>query len=119
MRISSKFHGIFDYVFSATLASSPWLFGFSQEHVAPQIALAFGAVTAFYSAITNYELSLLRVIPFAAHRFFDLIIGVLLGGASWHFAMGGRPGVIFTILGALLIAVTFLTYRPPNTSTQA
>ena len=112
MRISRPVHGIFDYVFSIVVATSPWLFGFAHEHLAPQIALTCGIATAMYSAMTDYEFGLLRFLPFAGHLFFDLAVGVTLGGAAWHFSMGGRAAWVFGILGAISLAVTFHTRRP-------
>ena len=86
MRLSRSQHCIFDYVFSLVVAVSPWLFGFSHEHMAPQIALTCGVGTALYSLMTDYEGGVLRFIPFSGHCFFDLAVAVLLGGSAWHFS---------------------------------
>ncbi len=119
MRISRSLHGIFDYVFSLVVAASPWLFGFADQHMAPQIALTCGIVTAMYSAMTDYECGLLRFIPFSGHRFFDLAVAVTLGGAAWHFSMGGRAAWVFGLLGAVGFAATMLTRRPRDAGTVA
>lgn len=119
MRISRSHHAVFDYVFSAVVAASPWLFGFAHEHMAPQIALTFGIMTALYSFMTDYEGGVVRFIPFSGHRFFDLIVAVMLGGAAWHFSMGGRAAWVFGALGALAFVVVMLTRRPREVSTVA
>jgi hypothetical protein len=119
MRISRSVHGIFDYVFSLIVAASPWLFGFSHEHLAPQIALTCGIVTAMYSVMTDYECGLLRFIPFSGHRFFDLVVAVILGGAAWHFSMGGRAPWIFGFLGGIALLVTMTTQRSRDAGTVA
>ncbi len=119
MLISRQVHGIIDYIFAALLIASPWLFGFSDHAVASRLALAFGGFTVMYSLMTNYELGLLRFVPFAVHRFFDLVIGVMLAGATWHFSLTGRPGLVFTILGILALLVTIFTRRPTQTGTLA
>jgi hypothetical protein len=112
MRLSRFQHGIFDYVFSLVVAGSPWLFGFAHEHLAPQIALTCGIGTAMYSALTDYEGGLLRFLPFSGHRFFDLAVAVTLGGAAWHFSMGGRAAWVFGALGAIGFIATMLTRTP-------
>jgi hypothetical protein len=119
MQISRRVHGIFDYLFSIIVATSPWVFGFSHEYMAPQIAVICGAVTAMYSIMTDYECGVLRFIPFAGHRFFDMVVAVTLGGAAWHFSMAGRAPWVFGLLGAIAFAVTFLTRRPSDAGTVA
>lgn len=99
------------------VTASPWLFGFSGQYLAPQIATTIGIALIGISLVTNYEAGLIHLLPFAAHRFTDFIIGIALLGATWHFYMGGRAGIVFTILGAIHLVIAALTRRPQESTT--
>ena len=113
-RISRLAHGILDYFFGVLIASSPWLFGFTNQHLAPQIAVVLGVIVIVYSFVTDYEVGVLRFMPFSGNIFFDLAVGVALAGSPIHFAMGGKAGLVFVILGLLQMAMALLTRRPPD-----
>jgi hypothetical protein len=110
-------HGILDYLMGILVTASPWLFGFSGQYMAPQIATTIGIVLIGVSLVTNYEAGVIHLLPFAAHRFTDFIIGIALLGSTWHFSMGGRAGIVFTILGAVHLVMTALTRRPRESTT--
>ena len=111
-RISRLAHGILDYFFGVLIASSPWIFGFTNQHLAPQIAVVLGVIVILYSIVTDYEAGVLRFMPFSGNLFFDFVVGVALAGSPIHFAMGGRAGLVFVILGIMQIAIVLLTRRP-------
>jgi hypothetical protein len=110
--LSRKAHGVIDYVFAVVVALSPWIFGFAHEPAAPQIALACGIITAVYSLMTNYEMGIIPLIPFAGHRFFDFAVSIALAGSSWHFQLRGTAAVVLTILGVIGIIVAVISPRP-------
>jgi hypothetical protein len=110
-RIPRPIHGVLDYVTGVLLAASPWLFGFSDQHLAPQFALIFGGGAVLYSLLTNYELGVVRLFPFPVHLFIDFCSGLLLATNWVHFAFGGRAGVVFTIFGIMEIGVVLLSRR--------
>jgi hypothetical protein len=111
-------HGALDYLMGILVATSPWLFGFSTQHMAPQIATTIGFILIGVSLVTNYEAGVIHLLPFAAHRFTDFLVGIALLGATWHFSLGGRAGIVFTVLGAIQLAITALTRRPRETTTS-
>jgi hypothetical protein len=106
-----------DYAFGILLAASPWIFGFADQHLAPNFALVFGGGTILYSLFTNYELGLIRLLPFPGHLLLDALAGILLAANWLHFAFGGRAAVVFTVFGAVELAVVLLSLRanPPKT----
>jgi len=116
--ISRKAHGIMDYVFSALIIASPWLFGFTNEAINLRIAVFLGGAMAAYSFCTEYELGVFRSLPFSANLFLDMLVGVFLGSAFMHISMGSRGGLVFFILGLLVLIDVFHTARPVNTSTS-
>jgi hypothetical protein len=119
-RIPRPIHGVLDYVVGLLLAASPWIFGFSHQHLAPQVALVFGGGAILYSLLTNYELGVIRLLPFPAHLLLDFVSGITLATNWAHFAFGGMAGVVFTIFGVMEIGVVLLTRRdgPMKTPTM-
>ncbi len=105
-----------DYVFSALIIASPWLFGFTNEPINTRIAVALGSGMAVYSFCTEYELGVLRGLPFSANLFLDMLIGIFLGSAFMHISMGSRGGLVFFILGFLVLYDVFHTNRPIDRS---
>jgi hypothetical protein len=110
--ISRTVHGVLDYITGVLLGVSPWLFGFSDQHIAPEFAMASGGALVLYSFMTNYEVGVVRFIPFAIHRGFDLLMGFHLAGAPWFFKIEGVAGKVFCLLGILLLVVNVFTRRP-------
>ena len=117
-RIPRFTHAVMDYAFGALLAASPWIFGFADQHLAPNFALVFGGGTILYSLFTNYELGLVRLIPFPGHLLLDALAGILLAGNWLHFAFGGRAGLVFTVFGVVEIIVVLLTLRSRPSKTD-
>ena len=71
-----------------------------------------GVIVILYSMVTDYEVGVLRFMPFSGNIFFDFVVGVALAGSPIHFAMGGRAGLVFVLLGIMQIAIALLTRRP-------
>lgn len=109
--ISRTAHGVLDYVYGLLLIVSPWLFRFSQQRQDTQIAVIMGVAVIVYSVLTNYELGVIRLFPFAVHLVLDLLIAILLLGAWIHFGSLNRAGIVFAVFGVIALAVLALT-RP-------
>ena len=114
MRINTLAHGLLDYLFGVLLTASPWLFAYSNDNAATHIATTLGMGVLLYSSVTNYELGIVRLFPFYVHLFFDLVLGVLLLGARWHFDLHGKPALVFLIFGVFSIVVVFFSQRTPR-----
>jgi hypothetical protein len=117
-RLSGKVHGVIDYLCAITLFASPKLFHFGDQNIAPQAAMVLGAVVLFYSLITDYELGVIRMMPFSGHLLCDFVAGIALLGAPWHFHIDGKASVAFFVVGAIQIASVFITRRPRNETTS-
>jgi hypothetical protein len=115
MHLSRRTHGLLDYLLGVLIMASPWLFGFSGQRAAPQLALALGGALLLVSALSNYEMGLVPLIPFPGQRFFDCVIGIALAGASWHFDMNGIAAAVFTTLGLGLLLSAVFTRFPRDT----
>jgi hypothetical protein len=65
---------------------------------------------------TSYELGVIRMLPFAGNRLFDVLIGVFLATAFLDVAMLDRAGLAFAIIGVLMLLNAFCTARPKDVS---
>jgi hypothetical protein len=96
-RMSTATHGTIDYVVSGMIAAMPKLFGFSKKVTA--ILEGSAGMSAMYSAMTNYERGLIKVLPMKAHLTLDALSGGALLGAALMLkdedpearAAAGRP----------------------------
>jgi hypothetical protein len=74
--ISPRLHGVLDYTTSATVALAPRLLGFPRP--ARRLCDSLAASYTGVSAITDYPLSVKRVLPFKAHGAVEVAIGAAL-----------------------------------------
>ena len=108
--ISTKVHGVLDYMTAAFLHTLPRAMGWSR----PVTALLDGAGSAAtgYSLLTKYEMGVVKVLPMKAHLTLDALSGAALVGAA--LLMDDEdPEVRATIagIGVFEIAAALLT-RP-------
>jgi hypothetical protein len=113
-RISRKLHGVIDYAIGLILVVAPKLFQFGDQNIAASVSVVLGLMTILYSLLTDYELGVVRMIPYAGHRLFDFVAGVAMLGAFIHFNLPGRAGAVLFAAGAVQIASLFFTRRPRN-----
>jgi hypothetical protein len=113
--ISARAHGMMDYLYGLLLMAAPWLFGFSAEPAARESAIAVGVLTLLYSVATEYELGLIRLLPFRAHLWLDGIIGLALVIGPWLMPVSGKARIVLVGFGIVALVVSALTRRPhPN-----
>jgi hypothetical protein len=76
--MSTRLHGVLDYLLGLFLLASPWIFGIPGDSFAWATAIAGGGGILLISVFTDYELSVARVIPMNAHLVLDLLMGLTL-----------------------------------------
>lgn len=112
--ISTKVHGILDYLMGIVLILLPFLFDFP-EGAATVLPIVLGAGTIVYSLMTNYEYGLMKLIPMKTHLSIDLMAGLLLLLAPWLFGFAGEVLWPFVVLGLFEIVASVMTTRYKNT----
>lgn len=70
--IPTKTHAIIDYVFGIVLIVSPFLFDFADGGPAQWIPILVGIIILASSLMTNYEISISRLIPMPVHLVVDV-----------------------------------------------
>ena len=110
--ISRKAHGVLDYVVGAVLIFAPQMFGFDSGGPEQGVPVFLGIATLIYSFLTNYELGLIKIIPFRLHLGLDILNAMVLTASPWLFAFSDRVWVPHLVLGLTEIAVISMTRKP-------
>jgi hypothetical protein len=101
--ISSKAHGVIDYIMGIFLISTPGLFGFARGGPEAWIMIIIGGAIIVMSLFTDYEAGLVRAIPFNVHLWIDGLAGIILLLSPWIFGFSEFvmwPHIILGVLGA-------------------
>ena len=114
--VSTRTHGMIDYVAGIVIAASPWIFGFADGGTAQWIPVVIGLVLLASSLMTDYELGAVRVIPMPVHLGLDLLAGLLLAVSPWLFGFSGYVWLPHLILGAFEIMASLITRTTPDTT---
>jgi hypothetical protein len=116
--ISSRMHGMFDYVGGVALIAAPWIFGFSDlGGAAVAVPVVLGVLILLQSLATDYEFGVFRIIPLRAHLMVDVIGGAFLAltplifGTTDEGLGGWLPHVV---VGIALILAGLLTQPVPS-----
>lgn len=113
MRLSTRIHGVLDYLAGAVLAASPWLLGYARGGAESWVPVAVGAAVVLYSLFTDYELGAVRRLQVSVHLWLDAIGGIVLAGSPWVLGFDDRVWVPHLAFGIFLAAVAFLTDTIP------
>lgn len=107
--ISTKVHGVLDYMMGILLIASPWLFGFASNGWETWVPVILGASAILYSVMTNYELGLSDNFSMRTHLILDIVSGILLAASPWIFGFADLVYLPHLILGIAEIAAASLT----------
>lgn len=107
--ISRKTHGALDYGSAILLIASPWLFGFSDVEPAKSIAVGAGILIIVMSLMTNYESSMVKLIPMNIHLYMDILLGVFLLASPWIFKFNNETYLFHVIMGLFAIMSGVMT----------
>jgi hypothetical protein len=108
--ISTKVHGILDYLMGALLMATPWLLGFDDNTLITWIPVILGGSTVFYSLFTNYEPGLIKLLPMPLHLIIDFLSGLLLATSPWLFDFADQLYLPHLVLGLTEIVVTLFSH---------
>jgi hypothetical protein len=127
--LSTKIHGILDYIVGILLIAAPWLFGFAGENGQSQqngekvlgaetwVPVILGISAIVYSLFTNYEYGFVsRKISMKTHLTLDFISGIFLAASPWVFGFNEFVYLPHLILGILEIGAAAMTNPVYNSS---
>ena len=113
--ISTRVHGIIDYLMGVLLIASPWLFNFDRGGAETWVPVVLGAGVILYSLVTDYEMSATRKLSLRTHLMLDMIGGAFLAVSPWLFGFDDFVYLPHLILGIAEIGVAMFTHRVPDT----
>jgi hypothetical protein len=113
--ISTKVHGVLDYLMGVLLIASPWLFDFARGGAETWVPVVLGAGAIVYSLMTDYEYSISRKLSMSTHLALDLWSGIFLAASPWIFGFNDYVYLPHLILGILEIGASLMTVRTPAT----
>ncbi|MCW3081115.1 SPW repeat protein [Segetibacter sp.] len=111
--ISTKTHGMMDYLMGILLIASPWIFGFANGGAEQWIPIIVGAGALVYSMMTNYEFGVSKTLSMKTHLTLDLVAGIFLAVSPWLFGFSDRVYAPHLILGLLEIGASLMTKTSP------
>ena len=114
MRLPTRIHGLLDYTVGALLIALPWLLGFARGGFETWIMVGLGAATLVYSALTDYELGLVRRLSMPTHLLLDGLGGALLAVSPWLFGFDQSVWIPHVAAGVFSIVTATVTDTIPR-----
>jgi len=111
--ISTKAHGVVDYLVSILLIASPWLFNFARGGAETWVPVVLGAGAFLYSLFTNYEMGVSKSISMRTHLNLDLMSGIVLAASPWIFGFSEFVYMPHLIFGILEVGASLMTKTVP------
>ena len=116
--ITTKTHGVLDYIVGAALIAAPWLFGFPDGGAEMWVPVALGAGSLVYSLITDYELGIAHLLPMRGHLLVDFLAGLFLAASPWLFGFADKVWLPHVVVGLFMLASSLTTSHVPSGSAR-
>ena len=127
MPISTRMHGILDYLVAAVIIVVPAYFlmtgaaadgtalpesvDASQGPTAAWVLIIAGIIIVGQSLFTRYELSLVPAIPMSVHLVIDVLLGLALIASPWLFGFADIIWWPHVLVGLVALGTAALTQR--------
>jgi hypothetical protein len=115
--ISSRTHGIIDYLMAIVVVSVPWWSGTHRGGAETWVPVVLGLGVALTALMTDFELGVMRRIPMRMHLALDLVVGALLALSPWLFRFSDLDVRPYVVLGVLEIGAALCTRTVPASAT--
>ncbi|MFL5872666.1 MAG: SPW repeat protein [Solirubrobacterales bacterium] len=104
-------HAAMEPLIAVIVIAAPWIFGFSDTDTATAICVLVGLTMLVVGSLTDWRLSLARLIPLRTHMIGDLTLAavLLLSPLVFGFADEGGPTRFMVIAGALEATTALMT----------
>ena len=107
--LSTRVHGVLDYIMGILLIASPWIFNFANEGPETNIPVILGIGVIVYSFFTNYEMGAVKMISVNTHLWLDGLAGLFLAVSPWLFNFDEYIYVPHLVLGILVVMAALTT----------
>jgi hypothetical protein len=105
-------HAALEPLIAIVIIAAPWIFGFSNVDDAKIVCIAVGAVMLIAGSMTDWRLSIARVIPLRFHMMTDLLLGAVLILSPFVLGFSDQGGATrFAVIAGALEMLTALATR--------
>ncbi len=112
--LSTRAHGILDYLVAAILIVAPWLMGFVAGGAETWIPVAVGLGIIGYSLCTDYEFGVRRRIQMPVHLWIDAAVGLFLMISPWLFSFDDEVWIPHLVVGIAALTSAFFSNTIPG-----
>jgi len=110
--IPLNLHAALEPLIAAVIIAAPWIFGFSDADDAKAVCIAVGVIMLIAGSMTDWRLSIARVIPLRMHLMTDLLLAAVLVLSPFVLGFSDNGGATrFTVIAGVLEALTALATR--------
>lgn len=99
--IPTWIHGLLDYPMAVILILLPFVLGYQNGSIPMDLMVCAGIAMLVVSALTAYEVGLVRTIPMPVHLGIDVAMGLLLAASPWLFGFAGATWIPFVVIGLM------------------
>ena len=117
--IPTQIHGIIDYLTGGLLIAVPYLLGFADGSAAQWVPQLVGVAIIGQSLMTQYELSIAKIIPMPTHLMLDMGVGAVLAASPWLFGFSEQVYLPHLIVGLSEIAIALISENRAPRSARA
>jgi len=108
--ISTKIHGILDYLLGTFLVAAPWILNFHRGAVETWILVIAGIIILVVSMVTDHETGVWRALSMRIHLSIDFFLGVLLA-ASPLLLGAGQNTYLPMMVGVIELVILIFSAR--------
>jgi predicted cobalt transporter CbtA len=107
-----RIHAAIEPLIGIVLIAAPWIFGFSHTNDAKVLCIVLGILVIVGGALTDWRVSIARIIPLRVHFMWDLLIALVLIIAPFVLGYSDQGGATrFSIIAGVLEAIAALSTR--------
>ncbi|HZH11789.1 MAG TPA: SPW repeat protein [Microvirga sp.] len=114
--ISTRVHGVMDYIVGLLLLAAPYLLGFADGTAAQWVPMILGMAILGMALMTDFELSVVKLIPMPVHLGIDIAGGLLLLASPWLFGFADRIAWPHVVVGIMEVGLALTTRTVPDTA---
>jgi hypothetical protein len=109
--IPLNLHAALEPLIALVIIAAPWIFQFSETTAATVICVIVGVTMLLVGSITDWRLSLVRLIPLRMHLMGDFALGavLILSPLIFGFSDEGGPTRFMVIAGVLELMAALMT----------
>jgi hypothetical protein len=109
--IPLNLHAALEPLIAVVIIAAPWIFRFSATTSATVICIVVGVVMLLVGSMTDWRMSLVRLIPLEMHLAGDLLLGavLILAPLIFGFSDEGGPTRFMVVAGVLELMTALMT----------